>query len=76
MIAVRGRGRNVLGDQAQDMQSLDTVYIAPWTPHQIPAAGEEPLGFFCIVDADRDRPLPGSSDEYDQALGAGAAPGK
>lgn len=34
MIAVRGRGRTVLGDQAQDMQSLDTVYIAPWTKNR------------------------------------------
>ncbi len=76
VIAVRGQGRAVLGDRAQDMQSLDTVYVAPWTPHQFLAVGDEPFGFFCIVDANRDRPLPVSPDEYDQALGAGAAPGK
>ncbi len=76
VIAVRGQGRAVLGDQAQDMQPLDTVYVAPWTPHQFLAVGDEPFGFFCIVDAKRDRPLPVSPDEYDQALGAGAASGK
>ena len=32
VIAVRGQGRAVLGDQVQDMQPLDTVYVAPWTP--------------------------------------------
>ncbi|MGO9605037.1 MAG: hypothetical protein ACLQAT_16900 [Candidatus Binataceae bacterium] len=37
---------------------MDTIYIAPDRAHQLIAIGNEPLGFFCIVDAKRDRPRP------------------
>ena len=72
VIAVRGRGRAVLGATGHDMQPLDTVYVAPWTPHQFLALDDEPFGFFCIVDAARDRPQPVSPAEQDCAVRAGA----
>ena len=72
VIAVHGHGRVILHDQAQDMQPLDTVYVAPWTPHQFLAVGDAPFGFFCIVDADRDRPQPVSSQESRLAQAVGA----
>ncbi len=72
VIAVRGQGRAVLGATAHDMQPLDTVYVAPWTPHQFLAAGDEPFGFLCIVDAERDRPQSVSPSEHDRAVQAGA----
>ncbi len=74
VIAVHGQGRVVLNDQAQDMQQFDTVYIAPWTPHQFLAVGDEPFGFFCIVDAERDRPQAVSPQEGRRAQAAGALP--
>ena len=72
VIAVRGQGRVVLNDQAWEMQALDTVYVAPWTPHQFLAGGDEPFGFFCIVDAQRDRPQAVSQQEGRLAQAAGA----
>ena len=72
VIAVRGRGRAVLGATGHEMQPLDTVYVAPWTPHQFLALGDEPFGFFCIVDAARDRPQSVSPAEQDCAVRAGA----
>ena len=72
MIAVRGQGRVVLNDKAREMQALDTVYVAPWTPHQFLADSDEPFGFFCIVDAKRDRPQAVSQQEGRLAQVAGA----
>ena len=72
VIAVRGQGRVVLNDHAQEMQALDTVYVAPWTPHQFLAGDDEPFGFFCIVDAERDRPQTVSQQESRLAQAAGA----
>ena len=74
VIAVRGQGRVILNDQAWDMQALDTVYVAPWTPHQFLAGSDEPFGFFCIVDAERDRPQAVSQQEGRLAQVAGALP--
>ena len=31
---------------------------APWAPHRWVNAGDEPFGFLCTVDAERDRPQP------------------
>ena len=76
VIAVRGRGRAILGATGHEMQPLDTVYVAPWTPHQFLALGDEPFGFFCIVDAARDRPQPVSPAEQDCAVRAGAVSGR
>jgi quercetin dioxygenase-like cupin family protein len=73
VIAMRGRGRAVLDTTAYDLKPFDTVYIAPWTPHQFLAAGDEPFGFFCIVDAERDRPVRLSASEHASALAAGAS---
>ena len=72
VVAVRGQGRAVLGDRTEELRPFDSVYVAPWTPHQFFALDEEPFGFFCIVDADRDRPQPVSQEEYEQAVRAGA----
>ena len=72
VIAVRGQGRVIIDGQAHNMLTLDTVYVAPWTPHQFLAVGDEPFGFFCIVDAERDRPQTVSQVEYRRAQAAGA----
>ena len=54
------------------MQALDTVYVAPWTPHQFLAGDDGPFGFFCIVDAERDRPQAVSQQEGQLAQAVGA----
>jgi len=68
VIIIRGKGTIVAGSECWNVGFLDTAYIAPLTPHQILNGGDEPLGFFCIVDAVRDRPQPLSPSELQRLL--------
>jgi mannose-6-phosphate isomerase-like protein (cupin superfamily) len=58
VIVVRGRGHVVLGGESLPIAPLDVVHVGSETVHQFRAAADEPLGFLCIVDRDRDRPRP------------------
>jgi ribulose-bisphosphate carboxylase large chain len=58
IIGVRGRGRCLVRGRAYDVGFLDTLYIPPDAPHRITNPSSEPFGFFCLVDAKRDRPRP------------------
>lgn len=58
VIVLRGRGTVRLGDRSYEIAPFDAVHVAPQTVHQFRAAGDEPLGFLCIVDRERDRPVP------------------
>ncbi len=58
VIAVRGRGFVRVGDQEYDVSPMDLVYIGPDEPHQLKASADESFGFFCIVNARRDKPRP------------------
>ncbi|WP_395261178.1 cupin domain-containing protein [Halalkalibaculum sp. DA3122] len=63
VIIIRGAGEVVLGNELHQVGLHDVIFVAPETPHQFHATGEDPLGFICIVDRYRDRPtLPG--DEF------------
>ncbi len=56
VVCIRGKGEILLAGEVREMNFLDTAYIAPDDPHQLINPFEEPFGFFCIVDHDRDRP--------------------
>jgi len=56
VISVRGKGKARIGEKTYSLEYLDTLYIPPDTPHQLMNPFDEPFGFFCIVDARRDRP--------------------
>ncbi len=58
VIAVRGRGRVRVGETSYSIAPFDTVYIGPQTPHQLRAIGRAKFGFFCVVNAERDKPTP------------------
>ncbi len=59
VVIVRGRGSVQLGETERAISFGDVVYVAPWEVHQFRnAEGREPLGFLCVVPADRDRPVP------------------
>jgi quercetin dioxygenase-like cupin family protein len=58
VIVLRGRGEVRLGDARQPLAPFDAVYVAPGEPHQFRADPDEVLGFLCVVDRDRDRPIP------------------
>ena len=56
VICVRGKGRILIGEKLHRVDFLDTVYISPNTIHQLTNPFDEPFGFFCIVNAKRDKP--------------------
>ena len=56
VICVKGEGIVRTGKTKKRMAFMDTVYIAPDTPHQLLNPSERPFGFLCIVNARRDRP--------------------
>ncbi|MEW6001939.1 MAG: cupin domain-containing protein, partial [Nitrospirota bacterium] len=56
VVGIRGRGKVLCGNRTYEMSFLDTLYIAPYVSHQLRNPYEEPFGFFCIVNARRDKP--------------------
>ncbi len=69
VLVLRGRGRVLVGDAVHPIAAHDLVEIEPLTWHQFRADPAEPLGFLCLVAAERDRPqLP--DDEQLAALRA------
>lgn len=58
VIPIRGRGEVQFGCYIYQVGFGDVVYIAPDDPHQFRNAdeAEEPFGFLCVVNAERDRP--------------------
>jgi len=68
----RGRGRCLVGREVRDVAEGDLVYIPPMTWHQFRAGPEAPLGFLCMVNAERDRPQLPTVEEI-EALSADPA---
>src|SRR5262245_1088585 len=64
VFVLRGRGHVLLGDTLHEVSFGDVIYVAPHEPHQLrnPSAAE-PFGFLCLVDAERDTPVPLSSSQ-------------
>jgi quercetin dioxygenase-like cupin family protein len=67
VVILRGRGQVILGGATHEVAPFDCVYVSPGTVHQFRAAEDEPLGFLCVVDRERDRPQ-AVSDEETEAL--------
>ena len=63
VMVIRGRGQCLVGDRAYELGENDLVNVPPMTWHQFRAGSDAPLGFLCLVSAQRDRPqLPGSHE--------------
>lgn len=56
VMILRGRGACLLGDRVHAVAPFDLITIPAWTWHQFRANAGEPLGFLCMVNAERDRP--------------------
>ena len=69
VFAVRGRGRALVGDQVVEPAPLDLVQTTPWLPHRWVNEGDEPFGFLCTVEGERDRPQPLDDAEWEALLG-------
>jgi mannose-6-phosphate isomerase-like protein (cupin superfamily) len=63
VLILRGRGQCLVGDEIKQLETRDLVTVPPMTWHQFRATAGEPLGFLCMVDAQRDKPqLPTPQD--------------
>ena len=63
VLILRGRGQCLVGDEVKTLDTRDLVTVPPMTWHQFRAMTDEPLGFLCMVNAERDKPqLPGADD--------------
>ena len=63
VLILRGRGHCLVGDEVKQLETRDLVTVPPMTWHQFRATTEEPLGFLCMVNAERDKPqLPTPQD--------------
>ena len=75
VLILRGRGHCLVGRDVKALATRDLVTVPPRTWHQFRATGSEPLGFLCMVDAQRDKPqLPSEAElaelEADPAIAA------
>lgn len=63
VMVIRGHGQCLVGDRAYDIGTHDLVNVPPMTWHQFHAASDAPLGFLCLVAAERDRPQMPAAEE-------------
>ena len=75
VLILRGRGHCLVGRDVKALATRDLVTVPPMTWHQFRATSGEPLGFLCMVDAQRDKPqLPSEAElaelEADPAIAA------
>jgi len=58
VMVVRGAGEVKLGCRHLELNEGDFAYISPSDPHQfLNPSSDEPFGFICTVNAERDRPV-------------------
>jgi len=57
VLILRGSGHCLVGDEVKSLDTRDLVTVPPMAWHQFRATRGEPLGFLCMVNAERDRPL-------------------
>ena len=56
VMVFRGHGHCLVGGEVREVAPHDLVTIQPMTWHQFRATKGEPLGFLCMVNAERDKP--------------------
>ena len=63
VLILRGEGHCLLGDEVRAVRQNDLVTIPPLVWHQFRATQGAPMGFLCMVNQVRDKPvLPGEAD--------------
>lgn len=63
VMVVRGRGKALVGESIHELALNDLVQVPASTWHQFRAPDDEPLGFLCLVNAERDRPQLPDADQ-------------
>ncbi|MSQ68068.1 MAG: cupin domain-containing protein [Gammaproteobacteria bacterium] len=63
VMIIRGHGQCLVGERVFAVGAHDLVHIPSLIWHQFRADADGPLGFLCMVNAERDRPqLPSAED--------------
>ena len=75
VMVLRGTGTALVGDTVFPVGTFDLVTVPPATWHQFRASTEAPLGFLCMVDAERDKPELPDARELEQLRGNPATAG-
>lgn len=57
VMIIRGSGSIVLDNDIIPLNLHDVIFVAPESIHQFHADNNEPLGFLCMVDRYRDKPV-------------------
>lgn len=55
VVIARGKGKVIVNNDIYDVSSMDLVVVPQNAYHQLINMGDEPFGFFCTVDATRDK---------------------
>ena len=63
VMILRGAADVLVGNEVRHVKTHDLVRIPPMTWHQFRTKGDEPMGFLCMVNVERDKPkLPSEED--------------
>ena len=57
IVSARGQGVLITDEMRAQLAPLDVAYVKPLEVHQLRNETDQPFGFFCIVDRERDRPM-------------------
>lgn len=63
VMILRGHGHCLVGGQVRAVKPNDLVAIPPMTWHQFRAGADGPMGFLCMVNAERDKPQLPTAEE-------------
>lgn len=55
VVIARGTGKVIVKDEIFDAKPMDLIVVPPNAWHQLINTSDEPFGFFCTVDAKRDK---------------------
>ena len=63
VMILSGKGKTLIGEKVYKVAPFDLIYVPPETWHQFYAGENSPLGFLCLVDCNRDRPVRPNAEE-------------
>jgi mannose-6-phosphate isomerase-like protein (cupin superfamily) len=66
VLILRGSGHCMVGSEIKSLSTRDLVTVPPMAWHQFRATKGEPLGFLCMVNAERDKPQLPTADDIDR----------
>jgi quercetin dioxygenase-like cupin family protein len=65
VMILRGAADVLVGGEVRPVKQFDLVRIPPMTWHQFRTRGDEPMGFLCMVNVERDKPQLPTADEME-----------